>query len=296
MPRPSAIGSAPAAIIFRPSRKIASASTVAVVVPSPATSLVLLAASLTSWAPRFSYGIVQLDVLGDGHAVLGHLGRAPALVEHGVAAAGAERAADGPGQLSNAGGQRPAGLVLKDHLLCHVIRPPEMIGMESSQARRGRGCSVSPRRVGRAGKLGGENEARVWQAHPLRHKLKQSSCQYPKTTHKLFDGKHLRAITPTRPGVKRPGSCQCGSGGGRDEHPTDSRPRVAREEGCLARRWDAAAGIEERQRRNCSCPAPIGLALSSPPSRFILAGREVSSPRRPDKRKARCAGSSRLLY
>ncbi len=49
-----AIGSAPAAIIFRPSRKIASASTVAVVVPSPATSLVLLAASLTSWAPRFS--------------------------------------------------------------------------------------------------------------------------------------------------------------------------------------------------------------------------------------------------
>ena len=35
---------------------MASASTVAVVVPSPATSLVLLAASLTSWAPMFSYG------------------------------------------------------------------------------------------------------------------------------------------------------------------------------------------------------------------------------------------------
>src|SRR6516225_10131784 len=33
-----------------------SARTVAVVVPSPATSLVLLAASLTSWAPIFSYG------------------------------------------------------------------------------------------------------------------------------------------------------------------------------------------------------------------------------------------------
>ena len=56
MPRASAIGSAPAAIIFSPSRKMASASTVAVVVPSPATSLVLLAASLTSWAPRFSNG------------------------------------------------------------------------------------------------------------------------------------------------------------------------------------------------------------------------------------------------
>src|SRR3954468_3900601 len=34
---------------------MASASTVAVVVPSPATSLVLLAASLTSLAPMFSY-------------------------------------------------------------------------------------------------------------------------------------------------------------------------------------------------------------------------------------------------
>src|SRR5258707_2922127 len=35
---------------------MASARTVAVVVPSPATSLVLLAASFTSWAPRFSNG------------------------------------------------------------------------------------------------------------------------------------------------------------------------------------------------------------------------------------------------
>ena len=52
--RPS--GRAPAAMAFRPSRKMNSASTVAVVVPSPATSLVLLAASLTSWAPMFSNG------------------------------------------------------------------------------------------------------------------------------------------------------------------------------------------------------------------------------------------------
>src|SRR5262245_45214044 len=35
---------------------MASARMVAVVVPSPATSLVLLAASFTSWAPMFSYG------------------------------------------------------------------------------------------------------------------------------------------------------------------------------------------------------------------------------------------------
>ena len=35
------------------------ASTVAVVVPSPATSLVLVATSLASWAPMFSYGLVS---------------------------------------------------------------------------------------------------------------------------------------------------------------------------------------------------------------------------------------------
>ena len=39
---------------FRPSLKMDSASTVAVVVPSPATSEVLLATSLTIWAPMFS--------------------------------------------------------------------------------------------------------------------------------------------------------------------------------------------------------------------------------------------------
>src|SRR3954465_14658270 len=56
MPRLSAIGLAPAATARSPSCTIAWASTVAVVVPSPATSLVLVATSLASWAPRFSYG------------------------------------------------------------------------------------------------------------------------------------------------------------------------------------------------------------------------------------------------
>src|SRR4051794_16806639 len=56
MPRLSAIGCAPAATLRRPSRTIAWARTVAVVVPSPATSLVLVATSLASWAPMFSYG------------------------------------------------------------------------------------------------------------------------------------------------------------------------------------------------------------------------------------------------
>ena len=47
-------GFTPATTALRPSLKIASASTVAVVVPSPATSLVLLATSRTIWAPMFS--------------------------------------------------------------------------------------------------------------------------------------------------------------------------------------------------------------------------------------------------
>src|SRR3954466_7044802 len=56
MPRFRADGAAPAATLRRPSLTMACASTVAVVVPSPATSLVLVATSLASWAPRFSYG------------------------------------------------------------------------------------------------------------------------------------------------------------------------------------------------------------------------------------------------
>ena len=54
MPRLRPIGLAPAATFFRPSRTIAWASRVAVVVPSPATSLVAVATSRTSWAPWFS--------------------------------------------------------------------------------------------------------------------------------------------------------------------------------------------------------------------------------------------------
>ena len=54
MPRLTSTGFAPPSIARMPSRTIAWASTVAVVVPSPTTSLVLIAASLTSCAPMFS--------------------------------------------------------------------------------------------------------------------------------------------------------------------------------------------------------------------------------------------------
>src|SRR5438309_10584435 len=55
MPRLRAVGLAPAATVLTPSRKMACASTVAVVVPSPATSEVLEATSRTICAPMFSY-------------------------------------------------------------------------------------------------------------------------------------------------------------------------------------------------------------------------------------------------
>src|SRR6478752_1585226 len=56
MPRCSAVGFAPAVTFLRPARKMAWARTVAVVVPSPAISEVLVATSFTIWAPIFSIG------------------------------------------------------------------------------------------------------------------------------------------------------------------------------------------------------------------------------------------------
>src|SRR5215467_11504597 len=56
MPRLRAVGLAPAATVFTPSRKMACANTVAVVVPSPATSEVFEATSRTICAPMFSSG------------------------------------------------------------------------------------------------------------------------------------------------------------------------------------------------------------------------------------------------
>src|SRR4029079_13551342 len=56
MPSLICIGLAPAVTLRRPSLTIAWARTTAVVVPSPATSSVFVATSLTSWAPMFSNG------------------------------------------------------------------------------------------------------------------------------------------------------------------------------------------------------------------------------------------------
>ena len=109
MPFFRVIGLAPAATLRRPSRTIAQASTVAVVVPSPATSSVFLATSLTSSAPMRLVGVLEVDLLGDGDAVVGDRGGAPLLLQHDVAALRAEGDADGVGELVHAALRAPGG-------------------------------------------------------------------------------------------------------------------------------------------------------------------------------------------
>ena len=86
MPRRMAVGLLPAAMLRRPSRKIARASTVAVVVPSPAMSEVFEATSLTSLAPMFSKRSSSSISLLTDHAVLGDGRSAERLVEDHVPA------------------------------------------------------------------------------------------------------------------------------------------------------------------------------------------------------------------
>ena len=80
------IGLAPAARFFRPSRIIACASTVAEVVPSPATSLVLVLTSRMSCAPMFSNGSSSSISFCNRHAVVRDQRSAELLAQHHVAA------------------------------------------------------------------------------------------------------------------------------------------------------------------------------------------------------------------
>ena len=91
MPRLRSIGFMPAATDLAPSRTIACASTVAVVVPSPAVSLVLEATSRTICAPMFSNLSSSSISLATVTPSLVMRGAPNDFVEHDVAALGAER-------------------------------------------------------------------------------------------------------------------------------------------------------------------------------------------------------------
>jgi len=67
-------------------------------------------------------GILELNLLGDGHAVVGDGGGAPLLVEHDVAALGAEGHLDGVGEDVNAAFERTPRLLVELQSLCHGSR------------------------------------------------------------------------------------------------------------------------------------------------------------------------------
>src|ERR1700748_2917472 len=116
IPRLSASGLAPAATFFRPSRTIDWASTVAGLVPSPATSF--LADELSALVLE---NVLDLDLTRDRHTVVGDRGRAELLVEDHVAALGAECDLDGVGYRIDALLERLAGLSLVvQFLVCHI--------------------------------------------------------------------------------------------------------------------------------------------------------------------------------
>jgi hypothetical protein len=70
-------------------------------------------------------GILELDLLGDGHAVLGDRGGAPLLLEHHVAALRAEGDGNGVGKLVHAGLEGAAGLLVEGDDLGHLQVLPE---------------------------------------------------------------------------------------------------------------------------------------------------------------------------
>ena len=66
-------------------------------------------------------GVLEVDLLGDGDAVVGDGGRAPLLVEHHVAALGAEGDPYGVRQLVHAGLEPAAGLRVEGDDLGHLV-------------------------------------------------------------------------------------------------------------------------------------------------------------------------------
>ena len=77
-------------------------------------------------------GVVELDLAGDGHAVVGDGRGAPLLVDDDVAAAWAERHLDGVGERVDAALQGAAGVLVELQNLRHgLLRPSSVIAPDS---------------------------------------------------------------------------------------------------------------------------------------------------------------------
>jgi hypothetical protein len=106
------MASAPAAMFLYASLKIASARTVAVVVPSPAT-----------------FEVVKLDFFGDCYAVFGYGWPAPAFIQDGVSASWAKGWFDCCCQFFYTGQQRSPCIRFKCQLFnCHDCFSPNKKG------------------------------------------------------------------------------------------------------------------------------------------------------------------------
>ena len=68
-------------------------------------------------------GVFELNFLGDGDAVFGDGRRAEGFLEDDVAALGAERDFDGPGQFLNAATHGVAGFLIEGNHFCHGWTP-----------------------------------------------------------------------------------------------------------------------------------------------------------------------------
>ena len=125
MPRLSAIGLAPAATVFTPSRKMAWASTVAVVVPSPATSEVLDATSRTICAPMFSSGSCSSISFATVTPSLVMIGAPNFFSITALRPLGPSVIFTASARTVDAAQNRLAGILTSHNLLCHdVFTPP----------------------------------------------------------------------------------------------------------------------------------------------------------------------------
>ena len=126
-PRFRSIGFMPAETALPPSRTMACASTIAVVVPSPATSLVFEATSRTICAPMFSNLSESSISLATRHAILGDARCAIALVQDHVATLRTERDLHRLGEYVDATQHALTGIIAEPNVFrCHLLILPEI--------------------------------------------------------------------------------------------------------------------------------------------------------------------------
>ena len=86
----------------------------------------LLGYFLDQLGPDPLVGVLELDLLGDGDPVVGDGGGAPLLLQHHVAALGAEGDPHGVGELVHPALQAAAGVLVESNQLGHLLLVPSI--------------------------------------------------------------------------------------------------------------------------------------------------------------------------